>query len=57
MAQVGDYPATLDAMVSEGLLRSADSANYSYSYTSGTDTTYTLTGTGECAVATTTAAP
>ncbi|MCB0982952.1 MAG: prepilin-type N-terminal cleavage/methylation domain-containing protein [Ilumatobacter sp.] len=54
MAQVGEYPATMQAMVDEGLLRSADSGNYTYALAGQS---YTLTGAGECAAATTTAAP
>lgn len=47
MANFGEYPADIDAMVTEGLLRSADSGNWTYAYTAG-DPTYTLTAAGEC---------
>ena len=48
-AQLGEYPASIAAMETAGLLKDASSDNWTYAYTAGDDT-YTLTATagGPC---------
>ncbi|MGB8860648.1 MAG: prepilin-type N-terminal cleavage/methylation domain-containing protein, partial [Ilumatobacteraceae bacterium] len=54
-AQFGNYPASIAAMETAGLLKDASTANWTYSYVTGAPT-YTLVGIGDCVAATTTAA-
>ncbi|HAP74599.1 MAG TPA: prepilin-type cleavage/methylation domain-containing protein [Acidimicrobiaceae bacterium] len=56
MAQNGSYPASAQAMVDEGLLRSV-SPNWTYAAPVAPAVTYTLTGVGNCAAPATTVAP